>query len=194
MRLMAEDLRALMDNLGVDKAIMVGHSMGGYVALSFAHAYPAYLSGLGLVATQADADSPERRQSRLVTAREVKRRGMAYVAKSLVPRLSNNEVVQKQLAEIILRCRVPSVINALKGMAERCDANPWLGTIKEPAVVIAGGQDQLISMQKSQTLAQMLSKGWLVEIPEAGHVPMLESPSAVADALRQLIHHVGGNQ
>lgn len=194
MRLMAEDLRELMDNLELDKAILVGHSMGGYVTLSFAHAYPAYLTGLGLVATQADADSPERRQSRLVTAREVKRRGMAYVAKSLAPRLTQNVDVQKQLTDIILKCRVPSVINALKGMAERCDANPWLATIKEPAVVIAGGQDQLISKQKSQTLAQMLSKGWLVEIPEAGHVPMLESPAAVADALRQLIHHVRGNQ
>src|SRR5574340_45800 len=183
MRLMAEDLRELMDSLGMDKAIMVGHSMGGYVALSFAHAYPAYLTGLGLVATQADADSPERRQSRLVTAREVKRRGMAYVAKSLAPRLSHNAAVQQQLTDIMLKCRVPSVINALKGMAERCDANPWLATIKEPAVVIAGEQDQLISKQKSQTLAQMLSKGWLVEIPEAGHVPMLESPAAVADAL-----------
>lgn len=194
MRLMAEDLRALIDKLSLQQVILVGHSMGGYVALSFAHSYPTYLSGLGLVATQADADSPERRQSRLVTAREVKRRGMAYIAKALAPRLTQNETVQKQIYEVMMKGRVQSVINALKGMAERCDANAWLGSVKAPALVIAGNKDQLIPMQKSQTLAQMLFKGWLVEIPDAGHVPMLEAPTAVADALRQLIHHVSGNK
>lgn len=194
MRLLAEDLRDLIDRLSLDRVIMVGHSMGGYVALSFAHAYPTYLSGLGLVATQADADSPERRQARLVTAREAKRRGMAYIANGLAPKLTHDAAIQQQLNDIMMKNRTSSVINALKGMAERCDANPWLGMIKVPALVIAGGQDQLIPIQKAQTMAQMLYKGWLVEIPDAGHVPMLDKPAAVIDALRQLIGHVSGNK
>lgn len=194
MRLLAEDLRVLLDKLGLERVILVGHSMGGYIALSFAHAYPGYLSGFGLVSTQADADSPEKRQSRLVAARDARRRGMASIAKNMAPRLTQDAAVQKQLFEIMMRNRVPSMVNALKGMAERCDANPWLGAVKVPAVVIAGGQDQLIPIQKSQTMAQMLYKGWLVEIPDAGHVPMLERPAAVMDALRQLIGHSRGNK
>ncbi|MHB0967213.1 MAG: alpha/beta fold hydrolase, partial [Bellilinea sp.] len=59
-------------------------------------------------------------------------------------------------------------------------------------VVIAGRNDQTIPLQRSVTLAQMLSKGWLVEIPEAGHMPMLETPREVIGALRQLICHVAG--
>lgn len=194
MRLLAEDLRALIDRLGLERVILVGHSMGGYAALAFAHAYPSYLSGLGLVSTQADADSPERRQARLVTAREVKRRGAVYVARGMQEKLTHDAAIQKQLYEIMLKTPTNSVINSLKGMAERPDANPWLAAIKVPAVVLAGEQDQLIQMQRSQTLAQMLSKGWLVEIPGAGHVPMLESPDAVIESLKQLICHVGGCQ
>ena len=63
MRLLAEDVLHLMDHLKIEKAVLVGHSMGGYVSLAFAHAYPGRLLGLGLVATQAAADGPERRQS-----------------------------------------------------------------------------------------------------------------------------------
>jgi len=76
-------------------------------------------------------------------------------------------------------------------MAERPDANPTLAAIKVPAVVIAGTQDQIIPLQLARTLAQMLSKGWLVEVADAGHMPMLENPTAVIDAVKQLICHVG---
>ena len=60
MRLMAEDVVALMDKLGLEKAVLVGHSMGGYISLAFAQAYPNRLLGLGLVATQDSSDLPEK--------------------------------------------------------------------------------------------------------------------------------------
>jgi pimeloyl-ACP methyl ester carboxylesterase len=192
MRLLAEDLVALLDRLKIDKAVVVGHSMGGYVALAFAHAYPNRLAGLGLVASQADPDAPEKRQSRLVTARDVKRRGVKFIAEGMALKLTLNPELQKQLLELMMKNRAVPVANALKGMAERSDANLWLPTITVPSVVIAGGKDQIIPAASSQSLAQMLSKGWLVEIPDAGHVPMLEAPEKVISALQQLLCHVGG--
>jgi pimeloyl-ACP methyl ester carboxylesterase len=192
MRLLAEDLLALIDRLKLEKVVLVGHSMAGYTALSFAHAYPNRLAGLGLVATQADADTPERRQARLVTARETKRRGVRYIADGMPSKLTLNVDIQKDLHASIMKSRTDSLVNALKGMADRSDANPWLAAITVPTVVIAGGKDQLIPPARSQTMAQILSKGWLVEIPEAGHMPMLENPTMVISALRQLICHVAG--
>jgi len=144
-----------------------------------------------LVATQADPDTPERRQARLLTARETKRRGVKYIADGMPSKLTHDPEIQKQLHEVIMKCRTAVLVNSLKGMAERSDANPWLEMISVPTVVIAGARDQLIPVERSQTMAQMLSKGWLVEIPEAGHMPMLETPQLVVDALRQLICHVG---
>jgi pimeloyl-ACP methyl ester carboxylesterase len=190
MRLLAEDILALIDRLKLDSVTLVGHSMAGYVALAFAHAYPNRLAGLGLVATQADPDTLERRQARLVTARDTKRRGVKYIADGMPAKLTHDPELQVRLHEIIMKCHTASLVNSLKGMAERSDANPWLEMITVPTVVIAGVQDQLIPLQRSQTMAQMLSKGWLVEIPDAGHMPMLETPAVVISALQQLNCHV----
>jgi len=80
-----------------------------------------------------------------------------------------------------------SMIESLKGMAERPDANSWLPAIKVPVLVVAGGQDQLIALQKAQDMVTLLNKGWLIEIPEVGHMAMMEAPQKVADGLLQLI-------
>ena len=62
---MAADLAALLDHLKIKKAVIAGHSMGGYMALAFARAYPERLLGLGLVASQALADTPEKKAGRI---------------------------------------------------------------------------------------------------------------------------------
>ena len=67
---MADDILGLLNNLGIEKAAFAGHSMGGYVALSFAKAYPQKVSGLGLVSSQALTDSPERKAGRYKTAED----------------------------------------------------------------------------------------------------------------------------
>jgi pimeloyl-ACP methyl ester carboxylesterase len=66
MRLMAEDIHALMNRLDIPKAVLVGHSMAGYASLAFARAYPGRLAGLAMVASQAEADTPEKRQARYI--------------------------------------------------------------------------------------------------------------------------------
>ncbi len=187
MRLLAADVVALLDRLQVEKVVLAGHSMGGYVALEFAHAYPNRLFGLALIASQADPDTPERRQARLITARDVRRKGIKYIAEGMPPKLTHDVAIQTQLKEMISACPVKVVEAALKAMADRRDANPWLPGIKVPLVAIAGGKDQLISVEKSTTLVKLASKGWAVEIPEAGHMPMMEAPEKIAEVLMQLI-------
>ncbi len=187
MRLLVEDVLLLLDRLKLERVVLVGHSMGGYVSLAFAQAYPHRLSGLGLISTQADEDTPERRQARLRTARDVRTKGSDLVAHGMPSKLTLNPEIQQQLHEMMHTMRPQSVILSLKGMAERSDANSWLPTIKVPALVIAGEMDQLIPLQKSRDMVTMLNKGWLIEIPEAGHVPMMETPQKVADGLLQLV-------
>ncbi|GIV65915.1 MAG: alpha/beta hydrolase [Chloroflexota bacterium] len=192
MRLLAADILQLLDRLNIEKAVIAGHSMGGYVALEFAHAYPHRLKGLALVASQADADSPERRQARLITAREVRSRGIRYIADGMPSKLSADVEIQRQLNQIILTCDVAVVVAALKAMADRRDANLWLPEIQVPVLAIAGANDQLIPLERSQSLVKLVNKGWVIEIPEAGHMPMMESPQRTAEALYQLICAVNG--
>lgn len=192
MRLLAADVHQLLDRLNIEKAVIAGHSMGGYVALEFAHAYPHRIKGLALVASQADADSPERRQARLITAREVRSRGIRYISEGMPSKLSAYEAIQTQLSQIISACSVPVVVAALKAMADRRDANEWLPEIQVPLLAIAGGKDQLIPVEKAYSLIKLVNKGWVIEIPEVGHMPMMESPQKTADALFQLICAVNG--
>lgn len=187
MRLLAEDVYLLMNRLKIDRAILVGHSMGGYVSLAFAQAYPGYLAGLGLVATQAAGDSPERRQARYKLAEAVTHKGAHVVASAMVKSLTPKMDLLEEITEIIMRAHPTGIVGALKGMAERHDLTGILAEIHVPAVVISGTSDQLLPPGNISTLAQMLPLGWLEEIPGAGHMLMMEEPQKVAAALRLVI-------
>jgi pimeloyl-ACP methyl ester carboxylesterase len=187
MRLMAEDIAALMDRLDIRKAILVGHSMGGYISLAFAQAYPDRLAGLALVASMAAADTPERRQGRLRLAESVKRRGVRAVVDAHLERYSPDPLVRETVREIMLRAQRKGVVAALKGMAERPDSTGLLASLKAPCVVVAGSADVIVTPEKTSEMLQMLSRGWLVEIPGGGHMPMYEGPALVVDALKGLI-------
>lgn len=187
MRLLAEDVYQLMNRLGIEKMILVGHSMGGYASLAFAHAYPQHLSGLVLVSTQAAADSPERRQARYKTAESVSHKGARVVASHMVNNLTPKTELLPAIQDLILRAHPSGIIGSLKGMAERNDLTEILADIHIPTVVLAGTNDQLLPMEKMRTLAQMLPKGWLVEIAGSGHMLMMEEPQQVANAICQVI-------
>jgi 3-oxoadipate enol-lactonase len=191
MRLLAEDIVHLMDRLEIEKAVLVGHSMGGYVSLAFAHAYPHRLLGLGLVATQAAADSPERRQMRYKTAESVVHKGARVVASNMVNSLTQHKELLEPINELILQAHPTGIAGALKGMAERHDLTGELSNITVPAVVIDGADDQIVAHDRLEMMAQMLPKGWLVQVPNAGHMVMMEDPQAVADSLRQVFSLVG---
>lgn len=193
MRLLVEDILLLLDRLNIERAILVGHSMGGYVSLNFAHAYPGRLAGLGLIATQADADTPERRQARLRTARDIRSKGIELIAHGMPSKLTRRTELQAELAQMFMQVNPQSAIRSLKGMAERPDANPWLDQIHVPVLVVAGGQDPLIPAEKSREMVAMLNKAWLIEIPDACHLPMLEAPERVAEGISQLISAAADN-
>lgn len=190
MRLQAEDIARMLDDRKIEKAVLVGHSMGGYVSLAFAHTFPNRLLGLGLVATHAAADAPERRQTRYKTADSVAHKGARVVASSMVDTLTPRQELLQPIRDLILQAHPKGIIGALKGMAERSDMTGDLSRISVPAVVVMGSSDQLLNKDQVKMMAQMLPKGWLVEIPNAGHMLMMEEPQAVADPLRQLIEMV----
>lgn len=194
MRLLAEDVEHLLDMLKIERAILVGHSMGGYVSLAFARAFPNRLAGLGLVATRASGDTPEYRSQRYQLAKMVQHKGIKAIADNMQEKLSKQAEIAASLRGIILKTQPLGVIGALKGMAERPDSTPFLSEIAVPAVVIAGGQDPFVSMEHARLMARLLGRAWLVELPENGHMLMMEKPQEVADALRQLIQAVQGFQ
>jgi pimeloyl-ACP methyl ester carboxylesterase len=190
MRLMAEDIAALLDKLNIQKAVLAGHSMGGYISLAFAHAYPDRVAGLALITSQAAADTPERRQGRYRLADEVKRKGVKAVVAANLERYSPDPAVRERARILMMKCQKKGVIAALKGMAERPDYTEALAQLHAPTVIVAGGADAIVSPERAGEMVQILSMGWGVEVPEGGHMPMYEAPQIVAKAILDLLAHI----
>jgi 3-oxoadipate enol-lactonase len=183
---MAADIAALLDYLDIKQAAIAGHSMGGYIALAFARAYQNRVRGLGLVASHVFADPPERKQSRYTDAAEIEKQGMGILADSFPAKLTANPALQPILREIILRQSVHGVAESMRAMAERPDSSALMISFDFPFVVIHGIADALISVGRAREAKALAEKIQLVEIEGAGHVPMMETPQNMAEALKVL--------
>jgi len=183
---MADDIAGLIDSMDLEKVVVAGHSMGGYVALAFAKKYPSRVSGLALISSQARADTPERREGRYKEAKEVEKNGTGFIVDGMIAKLSSNERVQNSLRNVMSKQKIPGVIGALKAMAEREDTTEMIAPIKYPLVLIHGGADVLIPIDRAQEIRAILPSSHMIELPGVCHMPMLESPEGTAKALKLL--------
>ncbi|MGZ9223062.1 MAG: alpha/beta fold hydrolase [Anaerolineales bacterium] len=182
----ATDIAGLLEQLGIQKAAIVGHSMGGYVALAFARLYPERVSGLGLVSSQVLADPPDRKEGRYKSAADVAEKGIGGVVETMTPKFTSNEGLQKFARESMERQRPAAYIGALKAMAERMDSTPLLSAFLFPVVLIHGDSDALIPIDRAREVKAALPHAHLVEITGAGHMPMMEAKEQTAEALKRL--------
>ena len=182
----ASDIASLLDQLNIQKAAIVGHSMGGYVALAFARLYPERVRGLGLVSSQVLADAPERKEGRYKSAEEVSKNGIGSVVDGMAPKFTNDEKLQSYARSSMERQQPAAYIGALKAMAERIDSTPLLASFNFPVVIVHGDADALIPIDRAREVKQALPGAHLVEIPGAGHMPMMESAQKTAEALKHL--------
>ena len=184
---LASDVAGLLDHLGIEKAYIAGHSMGGYVSLAFAQKYPQRVLGLGLVSTQAIADTPERKQGRYAAAEEIMKTGVQTVAEGMSPKLTPDERVQPFVRSLIAAQRPAGLAGALKAMAERDDSTSILSSFQFPVVLVHGEADELIPIQRAQEINDAIPQATLTELSGVGHMPMLENPQATAVTLKNLM-------
>lgn len=182
----ASDIAALLDHLGIQKTAIVGHSMGGYVALAFARLYPERVSGLGLVSSQVLADSPDRKEGRYKSAAEVADKGIASVVETMTPKFTSDTRLQAFARQSMEQQQPAAYIGALKAMAERVDSTPLLLKLNVPVVIVHGDADQLIPIDRGREVKAALPNAYFVEIRSAGHMPMMEAPQKTAEALKHL--------
>ena len=182
----ASDIAGLLDQLEIQKAAIVGHSMGGYVALAFAKLYPERVSGLGLVSSQVLADPPDRKEGRYKSAADVSDKGIGGVVETMTPKFTSDERLQAFARETMERQQPAAFIGALKAMAERMDSTPLLSSLKFPVVIIHGEADALIPIDRAREVKNAVPHAHLVEVNGAGHMPMMEAKEETAKALKHL--------
>ena len=184
---MAADIAGLLDQLNIEKTAIAGHSMGGYISLAFARAYPERVLGLGLIASQAPADSPERKQGRYEAAAEILKSGAEPVAESMSAKLTPDKRVQAYVRGLIAAQPPVGLVGALKAMAERDDSTSILSSFQFPVVLVHGEADELIPAQRAHEIKTAIPQATLMTLANVGHMPMMEDPEATASALKNLL-------
>lgn len=185
----ARDLVAVLDRLRIQKATVVGFSMGGYVALAFAAIAAARLDGLVLVDTRAGADSPEGRSKRDALIAEVEAAGPRGLAmKQVETQLTEaTRTTQRLLVDevrmMMLRQPKAAVVAALKAMRDRPDRMQLLTSIGVPALVLVGSEDKVTPLDAAKAMADALPNAELQVIDGAAHLSPMERPHDVNAAL-----------
>ena len=182
----ALDIAALLDHLEIQKAGIIGHSMGGYVALAFARVYPERVSGLGLVSSQVLADPPDRKEARYKSAAEVADKGIASMVETMTPKFTANPRLQQFARQSMEQQQPAAYIGALKAMAERVDSTPLLSSLQIPVVIVHGDADALIPIDRAREVKAAVPGAHLVEVAGSGHLPMMEAKEETAEALKHL--------
>jgi pimeloyl-ACP methyl ester carboxylesterase len=189
----ADDLVALLDELGVTRVVVGGASMGGYAAMAFLQQAADRIDGLIFANTRASADSPEARANRRNMLALVDREGPSGVAREMMPKLlgkttrETNPEIEAFVRRLIKQQSPVAIRAAIHRMMHRPDSTPLLASIKVPALVITGEEDELIPIDESRAIASGIAGAKLVVIPRAGHLSNLEQPDAFNDALNAFV-------
>jgi 3-oxoadipate enol-lactonase len=188
---MATDIRLLLDELKINEVTLLGHSLGGYVALAFAEKNPELLSGFGLIHSTAFPDSEEAKQGRKNNIELVRENGIEPLIKNLVPKLFSPAHVKemaeemKLVTEIGINTSVTGAKGALNAMQERPDRNDVLKNSTCPILLVAGKHDQLIPVEKVFSVQSPLIQQVLME--EAGHLAMIEDPTKLTKIIQDFV-------
>jgi pimeloyl-ACP methyl ester carboxylesterase len=186
---MADDVAALLDSLGIERAALGGLSMGGYVSLAFAARHPARLERLILADTRAAADSAVARAGRADALALVAKEGVAaLVERQLGVLLSPaaSEAVRNQVR--VLGKQSPEGVSAgILALRDRPDRRGELATIAVPTLVIVGSDDKISPPAEMAGMAAAIPGARLVEITGSGHLSNLERPSEFVAAVANFI-------
>ena len=184
---LATDIVGLLDKLNIEKAAIAGHSMGGYVSLAFARAYKERMLSLGLISSQAVADSPENKKIRSQMAEKIRSSGVEPIAETFPSKLTPDPRVQAIVRNVISKQKSEGLAGALLAMADREDATAALSSYDFPVVIVHGRADELIPIERAKEIKAAIPHATYIEIPNIGHMPMLEKPQTTASALKRLV-------
>jgi pimeloyl-ACP methyl ester carboxylesterase len=185
----ADDVVALLDRLGVERAVIGGLSMGGYVALALWRRHAQRVRALVLADTRAGDDAPAVRERRRELVALARAQGADAVAESQLPgalgatsRETRPEVVAR-LRALMAAAPVEGIVGALEAMMVRPDSTPWLAEITVPTLVIVGAEDVLTRPSEARAMCDAIAGARLVMIERAGHVSCVEQPEAFGAAV-----------
>ena len=176
-------------HLKVKKSLVIGHSMGGYVALALAEKYPQLLAGLVLFHSSALADSEEKKENRNKTIAFIRKQGVDKFMDTFVAPLfyEGNREAKKEVIALLTHIGKQSpeqaIVGALAGMRDRPDRSQVLRAADFPVMFIAGKQDPAVSLEQTLQQCHLPKESHTVLLDQTGHMGMFEKPRETRLAL-----------
>lgn len=189
--LMADDVFALMNYIGLDTATICGFSMGGYVSFAMWRKQPQRFQRLMLLDTKASRDTASILAGRYKLIDSVSRNGARVAADALLPRLLHLPTAKPELAQtvrrMVLATSPASIMQGTRAMIVRMDAAAILPSISVPTCIVAGEHDTLVPMSEAMLMQERIPNASLEVIRGVGHLTPMEAPVTVTQIMREFM-------
>ena len=194
--LFATDLLNLMDTLKIDKAMLCGLSMGGYIALNAVENYPDRFDALILSDTTCLADTSEAKEKRIKTIENIRKNGVEKFADESIKNLFAREsfsTKKKEIAavrEMIVHTDKESLCKTLRAFYERKETCSKLSDIYVPVLIMVGEEDKITPLAAAQLMQEKIKDSLLSIIEHAGHLINIENPLEFNNQLEEFVSTV----
>jgi len=192
----ADWLNTYIKERGISESVIIGHSMGGYIALAYAEKFAKEIVGLGLFHSSAYADSEERKEIRLKTARVIAQQGTAKFIKGFYPNMfteafkeQNTDFIEKQIERYSYFPK-EALINAQIAMRGRVDRTKILKEADYPIMILAGEKDTFVPKEAALEQIALLKNGHSAMLERVAHAGMFENPAESAKVVMAFLSKI----
>lgn len=181
--LFVKDLINFMNGLNIEKVILCGLSMGGYIALSAVLHFPSHFEGLILCDTNCIADSSETVEKRMIGIDTIKEKGVVQYADESIKNLFAEASFRNKKTEIalvrdmIVNTDEESLYFTLHALAKRFETCSRLSEIKIPTLVLVGKEDKITPITSAEVLHNGIAESSLTILEGAAHLSNMENPT-----------------
>lgn len=191
--LMAEAVVHVLDQLKIEKTVIIGHSMGGYAVLAFAELWPERLLGLGLFHSISWADAPEKKEARNHEIELVKLGKKQLICNINVPKSFANDNLENfsfqidRAKEIATKNTDDGIIAVLSAMKARKDRTAILQNSSVPVFFAIGKKDNYIPVEKILALTLLPERKHVAIFENSGHMAFIEEKEIAIDELSEFL-------
>lgn len=181
LELLGERLHSFMNDRNIEKSILVGHSLGGYIALEICKKYPSLVSKLVLMNTTPFSDTKERKNEREKVIDFLQRKGVEDYARGLIPlqmaKDNRHKSVIEKLVDQAKTYSVDQLIALIQAMKNRADSSSLIRECPVPLLFLMGERDSMIPQETRRQIRELSEKVRMVTIKNCGHIIPAEKPN-----------------
>jgi pimeloyl-ACP methyl ester carboxylesterase len=189
-------LHAIQEKENLERMVLIGHSMGGYISLAFAEKYPEKLLGLGLFHSSSYADSPEKKESRDKNIRFIAKNGAWPFIEQSIPGLysetyktENPEEIQKQVSRYA-NFSADSLVLYLEAMKQRPATTAVLNSITKPVLFIMGEEDKAVPLKDALEQCHLPRISYIHILTHTAHMGMIENTLLCNSIVDQFLEQI----